>query len=1339
MPVRNGLISESQSDDDDDDDEGIFTKIERPRRQRESRMMVSPREPIPSTSRNRTNSTERSLQDSQEGIRRSTRQRKLKYENYSDSWIVGAQTLRGYPMYNTRGEAYSQDLSEQASRSPKQPDETEDGETEDNEEVEEEKRQVLERPRRNLRKVKEGDDSSDKLKNGTEENNKEETANGTGIFDQDMYSRVKSRRPRQATIYTVPTRSSLRQRNIQQQDAGSSGDEPSSSSDEEEEEVETKRVSRRVSRPMRETRSVDVVMTERSSGIKYHLRKTKPVVKPFQLQPAPANRRSSRVLRVLCDTVRRRRRRRSTSSSSDSSSSSAMSHAGHSKVPGRGRQTKARKGLDKSMRGGGGSGKVMDGKTGLVHGGKAGRLADIDPVTLDTSIRFEHVGGLENHVRCLQEMVVFPMLYTEIFKKFNVKPPKGVLFHGPPGTGKTLLARALANECSQGQRKVSFFMRKGADCLCKWVGESERQLRLLFEQAYEMRPSIIFFDELDGLAPVRSSKQDQIHASIVSTLLALMDGLTDRGEIIVIGATNRIDAIDPALRRPGRFDRELYFPLPAKKERQEILRIHVDKWEQPPSPELLDYLAEQTSGYCGSDLRSLCSEAVIQALRRRYPQIYKSSLKLLLNPDNVKVEKLDFEKALQSIVSASSRVTIKPGRKLPSFIEPLLKSSLEDLIRHTQKIFPHCTNQDVLGLRLVHSPRLLITGSKVHINLLTSGLLHHIEHCPVHTLDVSCLFSVSARAPEEAIIQIFSEMRRLLPCVLFIPEVNEFWDVIQPSVKAVLLSQIYNLDCTSPLLIVATSSSKKVSHEIRKLFNSYQGDIFATSNPDSKARENFFRPLLLERALKPPPKPKFEEEQLEELPVAPPPSPPKLTESQLKDLYDKEENTLRELRIFLRQICTKLANNKQFFMFTKPVDIEEVPDYLQIIQQPMDLETMMTKIDLHRYTCAQDFLNDIDLLVRNALEYNPDRDPADKLVRHRACYLRDTAYALIKAEMDSDFEEQCKSIRGARQQREKVESSVHVAESFVPEFVHTKPVTETHPALAPSWYQKDAVNKKENGPHANATNTYNSSNVRRRKRRTSLWAKGIAAKRKKIVKSEPSANETENSPGTPPSKKLSGSNTNLAKKNSCSPTSPAVSAVENSMTTPARYPTKAERKEPCQMATSTPIHITHRTRSSSREHASTEKTAEEPLVNGYNESSDEEMAAKEEKEGTVIDVEESALLSDDDSEDCQSPVLLKKEVNVITVSKTALGLLLSEVVQVTEDVESIEPLIYLYSQFKKIIGLYIKKTDRTNLVQDLQEELQRFVRFFVTREEDPDLNLDESICTILETSTAQQC
>ena len=152
-------------------------------------------------------------------------------------------------------------------------------------------------------------------------------------------------------------------------------------------------------------------------------------------------------------------------------------------------------------------------------------------------------------------------MYPEVFKKFHLNPPKGVLLHGPPGTGKTLCARALAAAAKRSGQNVSFFMRKGADVLSKWVGESERQLRLLFEEAQKRQPSIIFFDEIDGLCPVRSSKQDQIHNSIVSTLLALMDGLDNRGQVVVIGATNRIDAVDSALRRPGRFD-GARLPLP---------------------------------------------------------------------------------------------------------------------------------------------------------------------------------------------------------------------------------------------------------------------------------------------------------------------------------------------------------------------------------------------------------------------------------------------------------------------------------------------------------------------------------------------------------------------------------------------------------------------------------------------------------------------------------------------------------------------------------------------------------------------------------------------------------
>ena len=178
-------------------------------------------------------------------------------------------------------------------------------------------------------------------------------------------------------------------------------------------------------------------------------------------------------------------------------------------------------------------------------------------------------------------------------------------------------------------------MRKGADCLSKWVGEAERQLRLLFEEARNQQPSIIFFDEIDGLAPVRSSKQDQIHASIVSTLLALMDGMDGRGQVVVIGATNRPDAIDPALRRPGRFDREFYFPLPGLAARERILRIMTKKWagwESEKGEENVKGLAKLTKGYGGADMRvSNTSSPCMQHIYRLYRRYVQKLLSTLCN------------------------------------------------------------------------------------------------------------------------------------------------------------------------------------------------------------------------------------------------------------------------------------------------------------------------------------------------------------------------------------------------------------------------------------------------------------------------------------------------------------------------------------------------------------------------------------------------------------------------------------------------------------------------------------------------------------------------------------
>ena len=382
-------------------------------------------------------------------------------------------------------------------------------------------------------------------------------------------------------------------------------------------------------------------------------------------------------------------------------------------------------------------------------------LADVSPMEMDMGVTFDSVGGCADHINSLKEMVVFPLLYPELFSKFTLNPPRGVLFYGPPGTGKTLVARALACETSkQGGRKVAFFMRKGADCLSKWIGESERQLRLLFDQAYLMRPSIIFFDEIDGLAPIRSSRQDQIHSSIVSTLLALMDGLDNRGEIIVIGATNRIDSIDPALRRPGRFDRELRFSLPTRDARKEILSLHCKEWKPPMEDKVLDSLSDQTIGYCGADLKGLCCEAALNALRRRYPQVYKTNAKLALDFDSIIITYQDFNKAMKSIVPSTHRVRDQFTSPLPLHIKPLLNAPFVRILQDLERVF---------GDKCFR-PRLLINGrNQGQSTYLGPAILHHFEKLPVQKLDIPELFSNAARTPEEALHQIIHEAKRQIP------------------------------------------------------------------------------------------------------------------------------------------------------------------------------------------------------------------------------------------------------------------------------------------------------------------------------------------------------------------------------------------------------------------------------------------------------------------------------------------------------------------------------------------------------------------------------------------------
>ncbi|XP_043784372.1 ATPase family AAA domain-containing protein 2-like [Apis laboriosa] len=469
---------------------------------------------------------------------------------------------------------------------------------------------------------------------------------------------------------------------------------------------------------------------------------------------------------------------------------------------------------------------------------------------------FSCIGGLEKHIRIVKETVLFPLIYGDIYAKFNLKPPRGLLFYGPPGTGKTLVASALAVECSNAERKVSFISRKGSDCLSKWVGESEKKLQKIFFLAQQSKPCIIFFDEVDGLAPVRSSRQDFVHASIVSTLLALMDGLENNSEIIVIGATNRIDAIDPALRRPGRFDRELYFPLPCYTARKEILSVHIKSWKQKPPQKFLAYLASKTVGFCGSDLQALCAEAVMCCVRRNYPEIYTSKAKYQINERHLKVEKQDFLKAQQNILPASHRVSIAPIKSLSYKIQPLLQDNLSYILSQLEILCPigMLTCNVITGKAASRSnscPRILLCGDDdSHTRHLGPALLHSLEHLPCHLLDITTLFEETGKAAEEALIQKMKMARRNLPSLIYIPDILTWWDLVDEAARIVFTSLMQSLDRSVNMLIMVTAncSRKDLPADIVSLFDEYQGEIFEVISPREQHRELFFKQLFVHSA-----------------------------------------------------------------------------------------------------------------------------------------------------------------------------------------------------------------------------------------------------------------------------------------------------------------------------------------------------------------------------------------------------------------------------------------------------------------------------------------------------------
>ncbi|KAI1097966.1 AAA-domain-containing protein [Jackrogersella minutella] len=568
-------------------------------------------------------------------------------------------------------------------------------------------------------------------------------------------------------------------------------------------------------------------------------------------------------------------------------------------------------------------------------------LADADPLGVDMNVDFSQVGGLEGHIDQLKEMVQLPLLYPELFARFHVTPPRGVLFHGPPGTGKTLLARALANTIGVGGKKITFYMRKGADALSKWVGEAEKQLRLLFEEARRTQPSIIFFDEIDGLAPVRSSKQEQIHASIVSTLLALMDGMDGRGQVIVIGATNRPDSVDPALRRPGRFDREFYFPLPDVDGRKQIIDIHTKDWGL--SDEFKRSLASETKGYGGADLRAMCTEAAINAIQRTYPQIYSSKEKLIVNPEKVSIHMTDFMLSKNKIVPSSERSATSGASPFPKPVEPLLRDQFKAITNVLDSVLPRkrkvtaldeamfepyddadfgfsreALNEEFHRFR-VYRPRLLICGSpgmgQVYIS---AAILHYLEGVHVQNFDLPNILG-EPMSPEQVLFGLFAEARRQKPSVIFIPNVDIWYEALAGPILTTFMSMLRTLQPTDSIMVVGTAETEleHISPDLKRdLFGLSNSNFVKIDRPAKANRREYFARILehIRRYPKDFPDPANRKKRvLEELPVAPPPPPRELTLDEIQAANLQYRRALNFMKIHLQPILDQIKRKYRLF------------------------------------------------------------------------------------------------------------------------------------------------------------------------------------------------------------------------------------------------------------------------------------------------------------------------------------------------------------------------------------------------------------------------------------------